>query len=143
MDMRMLAQSGALQPYGSILFVVGLAVAMAIAILILTHLIGPKRHGSRKQDVYESGMPPIADARRRFNVRFYIVALLFLLFDVEVVILWPWALAYHEAATAGGAGDASLDFASKGFLLAGAGLFLLLLLVGYVYEWRKGVFKWD
>lgn len=138
----LLADIGAMEPYGAILFVVALAVAMAVAILVLTHIVGPKRHGPRKHDVYESGMPPVADARRRFNVRFYIVALLFLLFDVEVVLLWPWALAYYEAATRPETA-VSADLATKGFLLGGAGLFLLLLLVGYVYEWRKGVFRWD
>jgi NADH-quinone oxidoreductase subunit A len=140
---RHLANADAVQPYGSILFVIGLAVAMAIAILVLTHLIGPRRHGSVKQGVYESGMPPVADARRRFNVRFYIVAMLFLLFDVEVVILWPWALAYYRAAAEGQIIDLPGLVVGKGFLLAGAAVFLLLLLVGYIYEWRKGVFKWD
>lgn len=139
----MLANGGAMQPYGSILFVIALAVGMAIAILILTHLIGPKRKGPRKDDTYESGMPPIGDARRRINVRFYIVALLFLLFDVEVVILWPWALAYYEAATTGATIEVPGALVGKGFLLGGAGLFLTLLLVGYIYEWKKGVFRWD
>jgi len=132
----------AMQPYAAILVVFGVAVAMAGLILLLTHLVGPRRSGAVKQGVYESGMPPVADARRRFNVRFYIVAMLFLLFDVEVVILWPWALAYYEAATASSAA-VSAELAGKGFLLAGAGIFLFLLLVGYVYEWRKGVFQWD
>jgi len=141
----MLAQTAttdAMVPYAAILVVFAVAVTMAGAILILTHLIGPKRSGETKQGVYESGMPPIADARRRFNVRFYIVAMLFLLFDVEVIILWPWSLAYYEAAT----GSAPIDPAglmTKGFLLGGAGIFLLLLLVGFIYEWRKGVFQWD
>lgn len=139
----MLASGGTLQPYGSILFVIALAVGMAIAILILTHLVGPKRKGPRKNDTYESGMPPIGDARRRINVRFYIVALLFLLFDVEVVILWPWALAYYEAATTGATVAIPGAMVGKGFFLGGAGMFIGLLLVGYVYEWKKGVFRWD
>jgi len=129
-------------PYAAILIVVAVAVGMALAILVLTHIIGPKRSGAVKQGVYESGMPPVADARRRFNVRFYIVAMLFLLFDVEMIILWPWALAFYEAAA--GVSAAPVDpLLTKGFLLGGATLFLLLLLVGYVYEWRKGVFRWD
>jgi NADH-quinone oxidoreductase subunit A len=132
----------AMQPYAAILFVFGIAAGMAGAILVLTHLIGPRRSGPVKDSTYESGMPPIADARRRFNVRFYIVAMLFLLFDVEVIILWPWALAYYEAATSGSAQMAG-ELASKGFLLGGAAIFLILLLVGYVYEWRKGVFRWE
>lgn len=134
--------SSVMQPYVAILVVIAVAVAMAGAILLLTHVIGPRRSGAIKQGVYESGMPPVGDARRRFNVRFYVVALLFLLFDVEVIILWPWALAYYEAAT-GGTAAGSVDLAGKGFLLVGAGIFLILLLVGYVYEWRKGVFRWD
>lgn len=136
------ATPDAMQPYAAILVVFGVAVAMAAAILILTHLIGPKRRGLVKQGVYESGMPPIADARRRFNVRFYIVAMLFLLFDVEVIILWPWALAFYESATTHGATPPA-DVLGKGFLLGGAAIFLILLLVGYVYEWRKGVFRWE
>lgn len=139
----MIAISDAMQPYASILFVVGVAVTMATAILILTHIVGPKRKGDRKDETYESGMPPIEDARRRFNVRFYIVALLFLLFDVEVVILWPWALIFHDASVAKNAGEAIVNSPSAGFLLLGGGFFFMLLLVGFVYEWRKGVFQWD
>ncbi len=141
--MHILAITNEMQPYASILFVIGVAVAMATVILILTHIIGPKRKGERKDESYESGMPPIADARRRFNVRFYIVALLFLLFDVEVVILWPWALVFHDAAVAENTGMATGGMLGAGYLLLGAGFFFALLLVGYVYEWRKGVFEWD
>jgi NADH-quinone oxidoreductase subunit A len=130
-------------PYTSILLLIGLAAVIAIAILVLGHVIGPRRRGPVKEDIYESGMPAVMDARRRFNVRFYIIAMLFLLFDVEVVILWPWALAYYKAATGATPMAAAGEPLTKGFLLGGAGLFLILLLVGYVYEWRKGVFKWD
>jgi NADH-quinone oxidoreductase subunit A len=133
-----------LQPYAAILFVIAVAVAMAGSILILTHLIGPKRHGPVKDATYESGMPTITDARRQFNVRFYIVAMIFLLFDVEVVFLWPWAPVFHASATSPDGllrmGDVVL---SKGFLLAEMGAFLVVLLVGYVYAWRRGVFKWE
>lgn len=132
-----------MQAYSSILIVIGIAVAMAGMILLLAHVIGPKRRGHTKQDTYESGMPVLTDARRRFNVRFYIVAMLFLLFDVEVVILWPWALVFHDAAVHGRTIDAGGISVGKGFLLAGAVVFLLLLLVGFVYEWKKGVFEWD
>lgn len=141
--MPILANTNEMQPYASILFVVGVAVAMATVILILTHVIGPKRKGERKDETYESGMPPIADARRRLNVRFYIVALLFLLFDVEVIILWPWALVFYDASMAANAGTATSGGLGAGYLLLGAGFFFALLLVGYVYEWRKGVFQWD
>ncbi len=132
-----------MEPYAAILAVIALVVALAIIILVMAHSIGPRRSGRIKQGVYESGMPPVADARRRFNVRFYIVAMLFLLFDVEVVILWPWALAFYKAAAASETVGAAQPVYGKGFLLAGAGVFLVLLLVGFVYEWKKGVFRWD
>ena len=135
--------SAALQPYGAILFVIAVVAVMACAILIITHMLGPRRHGPIKHDTYESGMPLVTDARRRFHVRFYVVALLFLLFDVEVVILWPWALAYYEAAAHGQNITLAGTEAGKGFLLAGATVFLALLLVGFVYEWKRGAFKWD
>ena len=89
-------------------------------------------------------MPLIGDTHRRFNVRFYIVAMLFLLFDVEVVFLWPWAPLFRRAAVAdlpiAAPGGLTLD---KNFLLIEMGVFLTILLVGYVYAWRKGVFRWN
>lgn len=132
-----------MQAYASILILIAIAVTMAAGILVLTHLVGPKRHGALKEDTYESGMPILQDARRRFNVRFYILAMLFLLFDVEVVILWPWAMVFHDAAVHGQTIEAGGAMVGKGFLLAGAGVFLILLLVGFVYEWKKGVLQWD
>lgn len=120
------------------------AVLLAGSIVLLSALIGPKRRGAVKDGTYESGMAPIADARRRFRVRFYIVAVLFLLFDVEVLLLWPWAPVYARAC----ASDELFVLSNgamtgKGFLLASMGVFVLLLVVGLVYEWRRGVFRWD
>jgi NADH-quinone oxidoreductase subunit A len=133
-----------LAPYAGVLVVIAFATVVAGAILGLTHLVGPKRRGPVKDESYESGMPPIADARRRFRVRFYMVAVLFLLFDVEVALLWPWAPVFNRAASRGEAVElptgASLG---TGFLLGAMGLFLALLVVGFLYEWRKGVFRWD
>ena len=138
------------ESYAAILVVIAVAVAMAGSILILTHLIGGRRlfrggfKGPVKHGTYESGVPTITDARRQFNVRFYIVAMVFLLFDVEVVFLWPWAPVFHRSAT-----DETIRLAwggmpiTTGFLLAEMGAFLVILLVGYVYAWRKGVFRWD
>ncbi len=130
-----------LAPYGAILILLTVATAVALLILALTHLIGTSRKGAVKDSTYESGMPVIGDARRRFNVRFYIVALLFLLFDVEIVFLWPWAPVFHDAAvnnaTIGAAG------VGKGFLLVEILIFLAILMVGYVYAWRRGAFRWD
>lgn len=138
-------------------------MAVAALIMLLTHVIGPKRAGAVKNSPYESGVDPIGDARQRFNVRFYLVAVLFLIFDVEIVFLYPWAvlfpklragvMEYNAAQEAGnltGISDLAIwagPLADAGFTPAffsiGIGVFFLLLTVGFFYEWRKGVFKWD
>lgn len=134
-----------MQAYAAIGVTILLVVVTAAGMLVAAHAIGPKaRHGPVKDSAYESGVPAIHDARRRFNIRFYIVAMLFMLFDVEVVFLWPWALLFHKAATAGATvqTDTGQVF-GKGFLLAGMTIFFALLLFGLVYEWKKGAFEWD
>ena len=137
-DMTVLADVSA---YGPILLLLAVAIVVAGAILVLTHLIGVSRKGAVKDSPYESGMPLVGDTRRRFNVRFYIVALLFLLFDVELVFLWPWAPVFHDAAV----NDTTVGpmRVGSGFLLIEMGVFLAILLVGYVYAWRRGAFRWD
>ena len=134
-----------IEPYAAIGAVILLVMVVAGTMLVLAHLLGPKhRHGPVKDSPYESGVPPIADTQRRFNVRFYVVALLFLLFDVEVVFLWPWAEVFHDAATNGTTIPlAGGGVAGKGFLLVGMGIFFALLLFGLLYEWKKGAFQWD
>ena len=133
--------AGYMTSYGAIFILIVLTTLIARAILLITHMVGKSRGGAVKDDTYESGMPVIGDARRRFNVRFYVVAILFLLFDVEVVLLWPWAPVFYRAAIHGEAiGPLA---AGKGFLLLAMMFFVGLLLVGYAYEWRKGVFRWD
>jgi NADH-quinone oxidoreductase subunit A len=133
----------------SIVVILVLAVTgVAAAILLLTYLIGPKRLGAIKQSTYESGVDPTGDARRRFNVRFYLVAVLFLIFDVEVVFLYPWAVLFPRLRAAEGADQQwAAGLAQDGFTTAffavGIGIFFLLLTVGFLYEWRKGVFRWD
>lgn len=133
-----------LQAYAAIGMTILLVVLTAAGMLVVAHSIGPRRHGPVKDSPYESGMPAITDARRRFNIRFYIVAVLFMLFDVEVVFLWPWALLFHKAATTGATvqTDAGQTY-GKGFLLAGMAIFFALLLFGLLYEWKKGAFEWD
>ncbi|MCP4593460.1 MAG: NADH-quinone oxidoreductase subunit A [bacterium] len=132
------------------LFVIAVAVAAAGSILILTHLVGGRRlfgrdpSGPVKQGTYESGVPTITDARRQFSVRFYMVAMLFLLFDVEIVFLWPWAPVFYQSATGASSTVVVGNLViGKEFLLAEMVVFLAILLVGYVYAWRKGVFRWD
>lgn len=133
-----------IEPYAAIGVTILLVMLVTAGMLAAAHLIGPKRHGPVKDSPYESGMPPVVDTQRRFNVRFYIVAVLFLLFDVEVVFLWPWTQVFHQAATAG----ATIPLqqggeAGKGFLLIGMAIFFGLLVFGLLYEWKKGAFRWD
>lgn len=114
-----------------LVFVIGFAVSS----LILAHLIGPRRKTRVKDMPYESGMDPVGDARQNFDVRFYLVAILFLIFDVELLFLYPWAVSAYQAE---GGIPATLGFAVFVVTL----LFLVKLTIGYVYEWRKGGFNW-
>ncbi|MFQ5806413.1 MAG: NADH-quinone oxidoreductase subunit A [Phycisphaerae bacterium] len=134
--------------YGIVVILILALTAVAAVILLLTYLIGPKRVGAIKHSTYESGVDPKGDARRRFNVRFYLVAVLFLIFDVEIIFLYPWAVLYPRLRAAEGAdqqwaaGLAAAGFTPTFFAVA-IGIFFLLLTVGFIYEWRKGVFRWD
>ncbi len=133
-----------IEPYAAIGVVILIVMALIAVMLILAHAIGPRRHGPVKDSPYESGMPLIVDNRRRFNVRFYVVALLFLLFDVEVVFLWPWAQAFYQSAVKGTTIPLENGMeAGKGFLLVGMSIFFALLVFGLIYEWKKGAFEWD
>ncbi len=111
-----------------------IAVTFAMGVMILTRLIGPSRSGPTKGMPYESGMNPVGTARKRFNVRFYLIAMVFLLFDVEVIFLYPWATTFPnlEAQT-----TESLVWLGR------IGFFLLTTIVAYLYGYRKGVFRFD
>jgi NADH-quinone oxidoreductase subunit A len=134
--------------YSIVAILILAVIAFALAIMALTYLIGPKRVGAVKHSTYESGVDLIGDARRRFNVRFYLVAVLFLIFDVEVVFLYPWAVLFPRLRAAEGADQqwaralAEAGF-TPAFFAVGIGIFLLLLTIGLLYEWRRGVFRWD
>jgi len=111
-----------------------LLILFAVGVMIATHTIGPNKKTAVKQMPYESGMDPIGDARQRFDVKFYLVAVMFLVFDVELLFLYPWAVvAYRE----GGIPDVL-----RGPVFWSVLTFVLLLLVAYVYDWKKGVFRW-
>ncbi len=133
-----------LDSYAAIGVTILIVLVTIAGMLVVAHTLGPKRSGPVKDSPYESGMPLLADSRRRFHIRFYIVAVLFMLFDVEVIFLWPWATVFYQAATTGSTipMDAG-DPVGKGFLLGGMGVFFLLLLFGLLYEWKKGAFQWD
>src|SRR3984893_7759493 len=115
-----------------------LAVILAFAgvSLILAHAVGPRRRTAVKLMPYESGMDPVGDARQRFDVKFYLVAILFLVFDVELLFLYPWAVVFYRNDASGI--PAGLHGAVFWEVLA----FLATLVVAYVYAWRKGVFQW-
>ena len=141
-----LQASSALNSYAPIGILILLIIVLVVAIVVASHAIGAHRSGPVKDSPYESGMPIIGDARRRFNVKFYIVAMMFLLFDVEIVFLWPWAPLFYKAAIS--PDDPAVATLvqqgfGKGFLLVEVGLFLSILMVGYLYAWRKGVFRWS
>jgi NADH-quinone oxidoreductase subunit A len=123
-----------LQEYLPVLLVVIMAVLFAAANLIFTHLLGPRRHGARKDITYESGMNPVGTARKRFNVRFYILAMTFLVFDVEIIFLYPWAVAYAQLEPQ--SPEAALFLGRIMFFIATS-------VIAYIYAWRKGVFRWD
>ena len=112
------------------------AIGFGVGNLVLTHLLGPSRKGEVKGIVYESGMNPIGDARQRFNVRFYVVAMTFLLFDVEIVFLYPWATTFPSL---GGSQAAGLDT----LFLCRMMFFILTSVIAFAYAWRKGVFRYD
>lgn len=112
-----------------LLFLVGSVISGAVIFGI--GLIGPKRPNRYKNSVIECGVPPSGDAKKRFSVRFYLVALSFLLFDVEVALLFPWALAYKK-------------FLGVNFFILGAMLFFLTMItVAFIYEWRRGGLEWE
>jgi NADH-quinone oxidoreductase subunit A len=122
-----------LQAYIPILILFAVALLTAVGMIVLSHFAGPRRPTAIKGMPYESGMPPLGNARERFSVKFYLVAMLFIVFDIETVFLIPWATIF----TSGG------GTVSTGFLLVEMIIFLLILAVGFVYVWRRGGLQWD
>ncbi len=118
-----------------------IAIGFAVGNLVLSGLIGPSRTGPGKETTYESGMVPIGDTRQRFNVRFYIVAMVFLVFDVEIVFMYPWASVFAPASQAGAGAAPGSDLGP--LLLIEMVVFVAILLLAYIYAWGKGVFRWD
>jgi NADH-quinone oxidoreductase subunit A len=124
-----------------LLLVIG--VGFAIVNVAASIVLGPSRTGPGKEETYESGMVPIGDTRKRFNVRFYIVAMIFLVFDVEIVFLYPWATIFAKAVTVShNTGGAPSTF-NGSVLFWEMIVFVAILLVAYVYAWGKGIFRWD
>src|SRR5213083_1632342 len=122
------------QPYLAFLLLLGFVAFNAALLIGLSHLLAPHKPTAIKDSPYESGMPPLGTARERFSVKFYLVAMLFIIFDIETVFLIPWATIYF-----GGAGGTL----RMGFLLVEMLVFLAILGVGYVYVWKRGALQWD
>ena len=116
-----------MQGWFSILIMIALGAGFALVSVVLSSLLGPRKPTAEKEAPYECGMPPVGDARERHPVKFYLVAMIFLLFDIEIAFLYPWALALRELRWAG---------------FIQLIVFFLILLTGYVYVWRKGIFNW-
>ena len=120
--------------YLPIALIVAMAIGFAVVNLIGARLLGPRRDGTTKQSTYESGMTPFGTARKRFNIRFYIVAMTFLVFDIEIIFLYPWAVDFTQLEPQ----------SSEAALFLGRILFFIATsVIAYVYAWRKGVFRWD
>jgi NADH-quinone oxidoreductase subunit A len=133
------------------------AVMTALSMIILSAYLGPRRQTPVKQMPYESGMDPIGDARQRFDVRYYLVAIVFLLFDVELLFLYPWAVAQWSVPSAAPAASApELAGVATATAPVVAGIppvfrtlvfgeivvFIVVLAAAFAYAWRKGVFEW-
>jgi NADH-quinone oxidoreductase subunit A len=118
-----------LQAYFPVLLLLLFAVGFAVFTIILSQFIGKKKPTSVKLSPYECGIKPIGTARIQFSVRFYVVALLFLLFDMETIFILTWAVVFH---------DKSIQL----FALIEMVVFIAILLVGYAYVWKKGALKW-
>lgn len=137
-----------LQTFYPVFIFLPIVLIFAVSNLILTQLLGPHRRTVVKMMPYESGMDPVGDARQRFDVKFYLIAILFLVFDVELLFLYPWAVATYRPAPGdqvAGAGVLTLAQSIDPFRTAifwEVLVFLATLAVAYVYAWRKGVFRW-
>jgi len=119
--------------YLPVILVLVIAVVFAALFLGLSYWLGPKRPTALKESTYECGIPPRSSIQIRFFVRFFLVALLFLLFDLEAVFLYPWVLLYRSFLADGRALFALLEM----------GIFLAVLLVGFIYAWKKGGLEWQ
>ncbi|MFQ5946394.1 MAG: NADH-quinone oxidoreductase subunit A [Anaerolineae bacterium] len=114
--------------FGSVLIYFALVAGFAGGAVLFSTLLGPRREAAQKRIPYESGILPVGPARRRFSVKFYLVAVLFILFDIEVVFMYPWAVSFRELGVPG---------------LIEMGLFVGVLLLGLFYLWRRGALEWQ
>ena len=119
---------GLLAEYLPILIFLGIAIGMAALMVVASYIVARQRPDSEKDSAYECGFEAFDDARGRFDVRFYLVAILFIIFDLEIAFLFPWAVALGEIGVFG---------------LWSMMIFLGILTIGFIYEWKKGGLEWD
>lgn len=117
-----------LAQYFPILLFIGIAIGLAVIIVVASYVVAPQRPDSEKVSAYECGFEAFDDSRGRFDVRFYLVAILFIIFDLEVAFLFPWAVSLG-------------DIGMFGFW--SMMVFLGILTIGFVYEWKKGALEWE
>ena len=117
-----------LAEYLPILIFLAVAGGLGVLLMSLGFLFGPRRPDPAKLSPYECGFEAFEDSRMKFDVRYYLVAILFIVFDLEIAFLFPWAVALDSIGVIG---------------LAAMGVFLLVLVVGFIYEWKKGALEWD
>ena len=114
--------------YLPILMFLLIGLVIGVITLVAGRVVGPHRPDSEKDSPYECGFEAFEDSRMKFDVRYYLVAILFIIFDLEIAFLFPWAVALDGMATAG---------------FAAMGIFLAILVVGFIYEWKKGALEWE
>jgi NADH-quinone oxidoreductase subunit A len=117
-----------LQNYLPILIFLGVATGLSLVLMTLGFLLGPHKPDAEKLSAYECGFEPFEDSRIKFDVRYYLVAILFIVFDLEIAFLFPWAVSLNKIGVLG---------------IAAVGVFLLILVVGFIYEWKRGALEWD
>ena len=117
-----------LETYLPILVLIFFALAFAMGSVVFSRLIGQKKPSAVKLAPYECGMPPVGTARERVSVKFYLVAVAFIVFDIEVVFLYPWAVVFKQLGLYGA---------------AAMGFFIFVLIVGFIYDWKKGALEWE
>jgi NADH-quinone oxidoreductase subunit A len=133
-----------LHTYFPVLLLLGFVIVNAVIMLGLSHLTLRPRPSPVKSTPYESGMPPLGDAHERFSVKFYMVAVLFIIFDIETVFMIPWGAAYRQlSCTTALVGNNCPAGQMTPFGLMEMIVFIVILLVGFVYVWKKGALQWD
>jgi NADH-quinone oxidoreductase subunit A len=117
-----------LDSYLPILVLIGIALAFALGCVVLSGLVGMRKPGKVKLSPYECGLPPVGTAREKFPIKFYLVAVAFIVFDLEVVFMYPWSVVFKKLGLFGA---------------TTMGFFIFVLVIGFIYDWKKGALEWE